>query len=138
MGKFLALIGSGGIVVTIGFVVFLFGFKYSLSMFDWIERKTTGTRDYIMEKLEVLFIETKPEYVTYALLFCSAGLGFITLAVLALGVLLNGLDTLENGSTTDTLLVSLGPFELILSFFLFLFCFTMLVHVFIPEESEEK
>lgn len=64
----------------------------------------------------------------------AALLGSATLAVLALGVFLNGLDTLENGSTTDTLLVPQGPFELILSVFLFLFSLTLLVQVFLPED----
>jgi TRAP-type C4-dicarboxylate transport system permease small subunit len=65
-------------------------------------------------------------------------LGFITLAVLAVGVFLNGLGTLENGSTTDTLRVPQGPFETLFSVFIFLFCLTLLIQAFRPEESEKK
>lgn len=76
-----------------------------------------------------------PKRVRIILGSIAAFLGFMTLAVLALGVFIDGLDMLENGSTTDTLLVPLGPFELILSIFLFLFCLTLLVQVFLPEDS---
>ena len=68
----------------------------------------------------------------------ASALGFITLAVLSAGVFIDGLDTLENGSTTDTLLIPKGPFQLAFSIFLFLFCLTLLVHVFVPEGSDEK
>jgi len=65
-------------------------------------------------------------------------LGFMTLGVLAFGVFLNGLDTLENGSMTDTLLIPQGPFEILFSVFIFLFCLTLLIQAFRPEESEKK
>ena len=57
----------------IGLVIFLFAYKYSVEIFDWVERQTLGTRTYILERLEFLFIEIKPEYITYTLLFLSFG-----------------------------------------------------------------
>lgn len=87
--------------------------------------------------VDVLIVRL-PRHIQLILGSIASLLGFITLAVLAVGVFINGLDTLENGSTTDTLLVPQGPFELILAVFLFLFCLTLLVHVFHPEGSEEK
>lgn len=77
MEVFVKLLGDTGIIGLTGFMVFLFSFKYSHSIFDWIERQTLGTRTYIMEKLELMFIEVKPEHVTYLLLFISVGLGMI-------------------------------------------------------------
>ena len=65
-------------------------------------------------------------------------LGFVTLGVLAFGVFLDGLDKLENGSSTDTLLVPQGPFAIMLSIGMFLFCLTSLIQVFRPEEPKEK
>lgn len=65
-------------------------------------------------------------------------LGFITLSVLSVGVFLDGLDTLKNGSITDTLRVPQGPFEIIFSVFIFLFSLTLLVQAFRPEEFEKK
>lgn len=69
------------IAVLIGLAVFLFSFSYSQGIFDWIENQTFGTRTYIMEKLEFLFIEVPAQRVTYVLLFLSLGMGSITLII---------------------------------------------------------
>src|SRR5690606_18353773 len=91
MEIFTRLIGSTGIVVVSGFLIFLVAFKYSVNIFDWIERQTLGTRTYIQEKLELLFIEIKPEKITYLLLACSFGSGALVLSVLgALGAWIPG------------------------------------------------
>ncbi|MDO9183045.1 MAG: type II secretion system F family protein, partial [Bacteriovorax sp.] len=50
-------------------------YKYSVNIFDWIEQQTYGTRSYIMEKLEFLFIEISKDNLTYILLGSSVGLG---------------------------------------------------------------
>ena len=57
MSIFLELIGFKGLLFLIGVLVFALSYKYSSSTFDWIERQTYGTRAYITEKLEFLFIE---------------------------------------------------------------------------------
>jgi tight adherence protein B len=64
-----------GIVFFIGIIVFLFTYKYSVGIFEWVERQTLGTRTYVMEKLEFLFIEIPQDKVTYVLLGCSVGIG---------------------------------------------------------------
>ena len=71
------LIGWKGIVGIVGLMVFLFTYKYSIGIFDWIERQTFGTRIYVMEKLEFLFIEIPQHKVTYILLSCSIGIGLL-------------------------------------------------------------
>lgn len=65
-------------------------------------------------------------------------LGFITWAFLAYRSLLDGFDKLNNGSSTATLLIPQGPFEIILSILIFVFAFTLLVQIFRPKESESK
>jgi len=75
MSFFIALIGKTGVIGVIGLSLFLLCYKYSQGIFDWIENQTFGTRSYIMEKLELLFIDIPEEKVTYALLGCSVGLG---------------------------------------------------------------
>ncbi|PIK14528.1 type II secretion system F family protein [Halobacteriovorax sp. JY17] len=75
MSFFLALIGKSGLIGLIGLALFLLCYKYSQGIFDWIENQTFGTRSYIMEKLELLFIEIPEQRITYALLGCSVGLG---------------------------------------------------------------
>jgi tight adherence protein B len=69
------ILGWKGIIALIGIIVFLFVYKYSVGIFEWVERQTYGTRTYVMEKLELLFIEVTQEKVTYILLGCSVGLG---------------------------------------------------------------
>jgi tight adherence protein B len=71
-----------GIVGLIGLIVFIFTLRYSQSIFQWIEDQTFGTRTYILEKLEFLFIEIEPDKITYALLFLSVGMGAITFLLL--------------------------------------------------------
>lgn len=75
MDFLIKILGWKGIIGVIGIVVFLFVYKYSVGIFEWVERQTYGTRTYVMEKLELLFIEISQEKVTYILLGCSVGLG---------------------------------------------------------------
>lgn len=82
MSFFISLIGYKGMVALIGLVFFIFCYKYSITIFDFIERQTMGTRTYILEKLELLFIEIAPEKITYMLLACSVGLGSVAFIIL--------------------------------------------------------
>lgn len=86
MSEFLELVGLKGLIFTVGLLVFSLSYKYSMSAFSWVEQQTYGTRTYIMEKLEFLFIEMPQERLTYILLGSSVGLGlFIFLLVGILG-----------------------------------------------------
>lgn len=75
MSFYLELVGLSGLILTVGAMVFMLSYKYSINIFDWIERKTYGTRTYITEKLELLFIEIPQDKLTYMLLGASVGLG---------------------------------------------------------------
>ncbi len=75
MKVFIELLGVKGIFSVIGLTVFIFCYRYSTGIFEWIERQTMGTREYILEKLDLLFIDIKSEKVTYLLLTCSVGSG---------------------------------------------------------------
>ena len=79
MSFFIELLGRNGLIGFIGLVFFLFCYRYSVGIFDLIEKQTFGTRTYILEKFELLFIDVKPEHVTYVLLGLSFGLGILTL-----------------------------------------------------------
>lgn len=63
-------------------------------------------------------------------------LGFITWTFLAYRSLLDGLDKLNSGSSTATLLIPQGPFEVILSILIFIFAITLLVQIFRPKETK--
>ncbi len=65
------ILGFKGIVLLVGFLVFVFCLRYSTLIFDWIETQTLGTRTYIQERLELLFIEIPPENLTMGLLIFS-------------------------------------------------------------------
>lgn len=84
MEIFVNILGRNGLIAFIGFIIFVFSLKYSQAIFSWIENQTFGTRSYIMEKLELLFIEVEPDRVTYILLFSSIGLGSLTFVFFAL------------------------------------------------------
>ena len=64
--------------------VFLFGgaiavlvYVYSQRFLDWLRFQSLGTRDYIVERLAMMFIEIPPQKVLYGLLGLSFGLGSI-------------------------------------------------------------
>lgn len=76
MSFFLNMIGRNGLIFVVGMMVFVLAYKYSINIFDWVERQTYGTRAYITEKLEFLFIEIPQDRLTYILLASSVGLGF--------------------------------------------------------------
>ena len=65
-------------------------------------------------------------------------LGFVTWGLLAYRVFLEGLGKLENGNRTATLFILQGPFEVILSVGILLFCLVLLTQVFHPEAAGEK
>jgi tight adherence protein B len=75
MSIFLDLIGLKGLISLVGILIFALSYKYSVNIFDWVEQQTFGTRTYIMEKLEFLFIEIPQDRLTYILLGSSVGLG---------------------------------------------------------------
>ncbi|EQC47052.1 type II secretion system protein F [Bacteriovorax sp. BSW11_IV] len=79
MSVFLELLGQKGMIGLVGIMIFAFSFKYAVNIFEFIERQTLGTRTYILEKLELLFIEIDPNKITYALLALSVGSGAITI-----------------------------------------------------------
>lgn len=80
----LDVLGMKGVLVTIGIVVFFFTYKNSIKIFNWIDEQTYGTRDYILKKFEIMFIEVEPHKITWALLIMSFGSGIVTFCILAL------------------------------------------------------
>jgi tight adherence protein B len=77
MSFFIDMIGRNGLLFLVGLLIFLLSYKYSINIFDWIEHQTYGTRTYINEKLEFLFIEIPQEKLTYMLLASSVGIGSV-------------------------------------------------------------
>ncbi len=84
MSIFISLVGLKGLIFVVGGLVFALSYKYSLNIFDWVEHQTYGTRTYIMEKLEFLFIDIPQDKVTYILLAASVGIGAFMFLLLGL------------------------------------------------------
>jgi len=81
MEEFIAILGRKGILFIVGIMFFIFSYKYNKNIFTWIEDNTFGTRNYILEKFELLFLEVNPDHITYVLLFLSIGSGVIVLSI---------------------------------------------------------
>lgn len=79
MSLFLEMVGRNGLVFVVGMMVFFLSYRYAINVFEWIEHQTYGTRLYITEKLEFLFIEIPQDKLTYILLASSLGFGFFVL-----------------------------------------------------------
>ncbi len=89
------MIGEKGLIALLGSLIFFFCFKYSLNIFQLIENRTLNIRNYLLEKLKLLFIEVRPEVITYSILALSLGLGglaffiFILLGKWVLGLIVS-------------------------------------------------
>jgi len=64
-------------VILFGLAVFLFSYHYSKRFLDWLRFQSLGTRDYIVEKLNTMFIEIPPNQILIGLFSLSFGLGSI-------------------------------------------------------------
>ncbi len=81
----LDVLGVKGLLIVIGAAVFGYTYINSVKLFSWIDDQTFGTRDYILKKFEIMFIEVEPHRITIALLamsFGSAVMAFIAIALL--------------------------------------------------------
>lgn len=80
----LDVLGKNGVIAVIGLGFFIFCYVNSIKIFDWIDEQTSGTREYILHKFEILFIEVDPQKLTWALLALSFGSGILVFCVLSL------------------------------------------------------
>lgn len=97
---FTDVLGSKGLQGIIGLIFFVYTYKNSVKLFNWIEDQTFGTRDYILTKCELLHFEIKSERVTYILVFMYFGFSIIIFGAMAIlgkfgtGAILAGLTSL--------------------------------------------
>ncbi len=81
---FTLLLGKIGMAIFIGILSFLVIYKFSISLFQWIEDKTYDTRDYILKKLELLHITLAGEKITYLLMFSYFGMSLLVFTICAI------------------------------------------------------
>jgi tight adherence protein B len=80
----LDILGMKGVLIVIGIAVFAYTYVNSVRLFSWIDDQTYGTRDYILKKFEIMFIEIEPQKITIALLCMSFGSAILTFCLIAL------------------------------------------------------
>ena len=62
-------------ILTFGAAVFGFTYSYNKRFLDWLRFQSLGTRDYIVERLGMMFIDIPPQKILYGLLGLSFGSG---------------------------------------------------------------
>jgi len=77
------ILGIKGLLVILGIITFFSAYKNSIRIFQWIDDQTYGTKDYILKKFEIMFIEVDPSKITWILLGMSFGSGIVVFGVLA-------------------------------------------------------
>lgn len=60
----LDILGVNGVLIVIGLAVFGYTYVNSVKLFSWVDDQTYGTRDYILKKFEIMFIEVEPQKIT--------------------------------------------------------------------------
>src|SRR4051794_7566179 len=68
MLRFLAILGFGA-------AVFGISYHYNKRFLDWLRFQSLGTRDYIVERLSMMFIDIPPHRILLGLFCLSFGLG---------------------------------------------------------------
>jgi tight adherence protein B len=64
-------------LALIGVAVFLFTLHYNKQFLDWFRFQSVGTRDYIVDKLKLMFIDVPPHRVLLVQLMFALGPGLI-------------------------------------------------------------
>jgi tight adherence protein B len=85
-------------IIMMGGCIFAASFFFSDQILNYLYEKSLGSRQYVLDKLEVMFVETNPKKITATMLLLSFGLGFLVfIAVfpsLIAGLLLGSLVTI--------------------------------------------
>lgn len=64
------------------FSVVYIAYRYSERFLEWLRFQSVGTRDYIVERLALMFIEVQPNTVLFTLFGMSFGLGLVVFFLL--------------------------------------------------------
>jgi tight adherence protein B len=80
----LDVLGKNGVLIVIGLGFFIFCYVNSIKIFAWVDEQTSGTREYLLKKFEIMFIEVDPQKVTWALMLISIGSGSLVFCILAI------------------------------------------------------
>ena len=94
MGLFLQEIIIYPLVAAVGFFI---SYLMSDRILSWLHKKTLGSREQILEKLEIMFVKTSAEKVTYTMIAISFGPGLMVFLLLlpnlTIGIILGAIFT---------------------------------------------
>lgn len=62
-------------LLAFGFAVFGISYHYNKRFLDWLRFQSLGTRDYIVDRLNIMFIDLPPQRILLGLFIVSFGLG---------------------------------------------------------------
>jgi tight adherence protein B len=65
-------------VLAFGMAVFGLSYQYNKKLLDWLRFQSLGTRDYIVERLNLMFIDIPPHQILLGLFGMSFGAGILT------------------------------------------------------------
>lgn len=69
-------------LIMLGISVFVVSYIYSKRIMEWLRYQSLGTRDYVVERLAVMFIEVSPNKILMGQLIISVGLGSLVFILL--------------------------------------------------------
>ena len=64
-------------LLTLGASVFGLSYSYNKRFLDWLRFQSLGTRDFIVERLGLMFIEIPPHRILLGLFILSFGMGSV-------------------------------------------------------------
>ncbi len=64
-------------IPVFGLSIFMFAYFWSDRVLLWLHKRSLGNRDYVTQKLDLMFVEVNQKRVTVAMLFMSFGTGTI-------------------------------------------------------------
>jgi tight adherence protein B len=70
-------LGTWFMILGVGASVFVLSLLWSERILAFLHRKSLGSRDFIIKRMESMFIETSEKQLTYLMLLLSFGLGMI-------------------------------------------------------------
>ncbi len=70
---FIHILGKMGTAASVALLFFFYAYKNSEKLFKWFEEQTYGTRDYVMNKCELIHYEIEERKITYILLLLIFG-----------------------------------------------------------------
>lgn len=65
-----------------GATIFVLTFLWSDRILEWLHKRSLGNRDYVLQKLDLMFVEIDQKRVTFAMLLLSFGTGGIVFLLL--------------------------------------------------------